>query len=196
MGGLFEQIGGVVGAILDHPLVRFTSLAISAYVVLLWLAFAFWVLQDMRRRHSEPMAAYVAAGGIIVASPLLFPLALIVYRILRPSETLAEARERELTERLDALEADLELACPGCHRSVEEDWLICPACRTRLAHRCASCGRTMGLDWTLCGWCGSEFGRAVLPERIPGSLRQRRPESVRSRPPRSAGSQQALEPGA
>ena len=61
-------------------------------------------------------------------------------------------------------DAELDLACPGCRRRVEEHWLLCPGCRTRLARQCRSCRRTMGLDWTLCGFCGAEFGRAVLDQ--------------------------------
>lgn len=167
MDGLLEQVGAIVGGIFDNPIVRLLTLGFVAYMVMLWLSSAYWAFGDMRRRHRDPAMPYVAAGGVVVASPILFPLALVVYRILRPSETLAETRERELAERLDEIDDDMALACPGCTRSVEEDWLACPSCRTRLAHRCVTCGRTMGLDWTLCGWCGAEFGRPVLPERLP-----------------------------
>lgn len=172
MGALFEQVGAVIGDILDSPVVRLLTGAFVAYAILLWLACIWWVLQDMRRRHEDPAMAYVAAGGMVLASPVLFPLAAIVYRILRPGRTLAEARELELAERLEAIEAEAALACPGCSRPVEEDWLACPACRTRLAHRCLNCGRSMGLDWTVCGWCGNEFGSGVLPDRLPKPLRR------------------------
>src|SRR5688572_23696038 len=171
MDSLFDQVGASVNSVLETPIVRLLTMAFVAYVVVVWMACAWWALQDMRRRTRDPMMPYVAAAGVIVASPVLFPLALIVYRIVRPGETMAEGRERELSERLEELEHDLALACPGCARSVEEDWLVCPDCRTRLAHQCTGCGRTMGLDWALCGWCGAEFGRPVLPERLPTAVR-------------------------
>jgi hypothetical protein len=167
MDALFEQLGNTVASIFSNPIVRLMTYGFVAYVVVLWMASAWWALNDMRRRHRDPVLPFIAAGAVILASPVLFPLAVVVYRIVRPSETLAEARERELTERLESLEVDMALACPGCARSVEEDWLACPSCRTRLAHRCVSCGRSMGLDWTICGWCGAEFGRTILPERVP-----------------------------
>ena len=178
MGALFEQLEAVVGGILDSPVVRLLSAAVVAYVILLWLACIWWVLQDMRRRHEEPAMAYVAAGAMVLASPVLFPLAVVVYRILRPGRTLAEARELALTERLEELDADAQLACPGCARAVEDDWLVCPGCRTRLAHRCRNCGRTMGLDWSLCAWCGNEFGAGVLPERLPRPVRNARAQRI------------------
>ncbi len=201
MGALFDQVGSVIAGILDSPAVRLLTAAFGAYAVLLWLACIWWVLQDMRRRHEDPALAYVAAAAMVLASPVLFPLAVVVYRILRPSRTLAEARELALTERLDELDADAELACPGCARAVEEDWLVCPACRTRLAHRCRNCRRTMGLDWSLCAWCGNEFGSGVLPERLPRPARQvraregRRTGDIGERVQRSRGSE-ALERGA
>ena len=182
LGALFDQLGSAIEGIIESPVVRLLSTAFVAYVILLWLACIWWVLQDMRRRHEEPAMAYVAAGAMVLASPVLFPLAVVVYRILRPGRTLAEARELALTERLEELDAEEQLSCPGCSRAVEDDWLVCPACRTRLAHRCRNCGRTMGLDWSLCAWCGNEFGSGVMPDRLPQPARRARRGEVRRLP--------------
>jgi hypothetical protein len=196
MDALMEQVGAAVGAFFDNPIVELVTTGFVAYVALVWLASAWWVLHDLRRRHEDPVLPYVAAAGVVLASPVLFPLAVFVYRIVRPGETLAESRERVLTERLEAVDAEMALSCPGCSRAVEEDWLVCPACRMRLAHRCVNCGRTMGLDWTLCGWCGTEFGRTVLPERLPRAVRHAWAREVESRRAARGGSQRVLEPGA
>lgn len=161
--GAFDRLGdiagGLVGDVAELPIVRLFGLAISAYAVLLWLAAAWWTMQDARRRHVG--LPYLAAALVVLASPLLFPLALVVYHIVRPSATLAERRRLALEERLDELEIEggaLE-RCPHCGTHVEEDWLLCPGCRGRLGYGCADCGRAMGTDWTLCAWCGAEFGR-------------------------------------
>jgi hypothetical protein len=167
MDRLFEQFGEAIAAFFDHPLIQLTMLGATTYLALLWLATAWWVLHDMRRRHRDPALPFVAAAGIIVASPVLFPLALVVYRIVRPGQTLAEGRERELTDRLTALDAQEHLTCPGCALAVDESWLACPECRTRLAHRCRECDRTMGLDWSVCAWCGNEFGQPVVSQPLP-----------------------------
>jgi len=160
MGKLFEQVGETVGAFSHHPVVQALTTALTVYVVIVWLATAYWAFQDLRRRDLNPGLPYLAAAGIIVASPILFPLAVVVYRIVRPGETLFEARERELSDRLELLTAEADLVCPGCGLRVGDDWLACPACRTRLGHQCVACGRVIGLDWGLCAWCGAEFGRA------------------------------------
>lgn len=171
LDGLLDQVGSVVADVLNSAAVQLIVLGTVAYITVVWLVTAHWVLRDMRRRRDDPLSPYLAALGIVLASPILLPFAVFTYLVLRPKETIAEARERELTERLDTVGAEMALACPGCRLPVEEDWLTCPACRTRLARRCLSCGRTMGLDWSLCGFCGTEFGRPVVTQLVPTAVR-------------------------
>jgi len=167
MGSLTDQIGEAIGAFTTEPLVRAVLAGAGFYVVLLWLAASLWAFNDLRLRHRNPALPYVAAASMILASPLLFPLAIVVYRIVRPAETIAQSRERHLSDRILDLETSASLSCPGCGDGVEEQWLACPACRTRLAHRCLSCQRSMGLDWTVCAWCATEFGRPVIADALP-----------------------------
>jgi hypothetical protein len=170
MGNLMGQFGEAIAAFTDQPVVRAIFTGASTYIVMVWLATAFWAFNDLRRRHRDPALPYVAAASVILVSPVLFPLALFVYRIVRPGETLAESRERQLSDRLVDLEVAESLHCPGCGDLVEERWLACPACRTRLAHQFLPCRRSMGLDWTLCAWCGTEFGRPVVADVLPAPV--------------------------
>jgi hypothetical protein len=181
MNTLLGQVTDAIDGFLNSPLVRLFVLGFVAYVVLVWLASAWWVLNDLRRRHAGLTLPYVAAGSVIVSSPLLFPLAVAIYRIVRPKETLAEVNERVLTERLEALEIEEARTCPGCAEPVEDGWLGCPECRTRLGHRCATCGQTMGLDWVVCGWCGEELEPGVEPDRLPRAVRRASRASRRAR---------------
>jgi hypothetical protein len=171
LDALLDQVGSAVSDVLNSVPVRLLVGGVVAYLTVVWLAAAHWVYRDMRRRRPDLVSPYLAAFGVVLASPILLPISVFTYLVLRPRETLAETRERELTDRLDAIDAELDLACPGCARPVEEHWLLCPACRTRLARLCRTCGRTMGLDWTVCGFCGREFGRAVVPQRVPAAIR-------------------------
>jgi hypothetical protein len=68
------------------------SLMLQVFVVLLWLALAYWTYQDARRRFESP----VAVAGCVALSVLLPFLGSIIYLIVRPPEYLDEAREREL----------------------------------------------------------------------------------------------------
>ncbi len=168
---LGDLLGSVFGGLFDQPAVRLGLAAIGGYVVVLWLASAWWAFHDSRRRSVEPAAPYLAAGLVVLATPLLFPLALLVYAVLRPGRTLAESRLIRLEHEVEAGESDLASVCPTCARLVDEAWLSCPSCRTRLAYACRGCGRPVGLDWSLCAWCGTAFGgsRLVVPTVGPAS---------------------------
>jgi hypothetical protein len=170
-----EAIGQALGGLLDNPIVGLVVRLVVAYVVLVWLVAALWAFMDMRRRSQSLIAAYLTAGMTILASPLLFPLALIVHRVLRPAGFLSERQLSEL--RSAALDAEtVGERCPECQRPVEPDWLVCPACRRALGHRCHRCGGTVALDWPVCAWCGQDLDGA------PGPRAQRRgQEQVRSR---------------
>jgi hypothetical protein len=76
----------------DSGLWSAMSVLLQVFVVLLWLALAYWTYQDARRRIETP--AIVAA---CVALSVFIPfLGSIIYLIVRPPEYLDEAREREL----------------------------------------------------------------------------------------------------
>jgi hypothetical protein len=162
MDEIGAAIGEAIGAFFANPLIATLTVLVGAYVVFVWLASALWAFVDMRRRTSNPIAPYATAAIVILASPLLFPFAIIVHRVLRPDEFISERRLSELRDR--ALEAEASLVrCPDCHRAVDESWLLCPDCRRPLGHRCHACGGTVGLDWPVCAWCGTNLD-AVRPK--------------------------------
>ena len=76
----------------DSGLWSAISLMLQVFVVLLWLALAYWTYQDARRRFEAPGAV----AGCVALSVLLPFLGSIIYLIVRPPEYLDEAREREL----------------------------------------------------------------------------------------------------
>lgn len=165
MDQIGDAIGDAIGAVFADPLVGSGLRLIGAYIVLVWLAAALWAFVDMRRRTRNLVAAYGSAAMVILASPILFPLAVIVHRIIRPDEFVSTSRLAHLREIALVAEATTQ-RCPDCHRPVDDDWLICPSCRRQLGHRCQRCGRTAGLDWPSCAWCGQELDGARPQLRI------------------------------
>ena len=157
MDAVFDQIDAALGGFLANPLVQLLVSVIAGYVIVLWLACALWAFVDMRRRTLNPFAPYAIAAAVIVASPLLFPLALLVHRVIRPAGTVSERRMSRLRDAALEVEVDRP-TCPSCRRPVGDDWLICPQCRTTLGHRCERCGRGVATDWDACPWCGATFG--------------------------------------
>ena len=150
-----------VGDFLGSPIVQMIGLSILVFLAVLWLASAYWAYRDMQLRTQNPVLPYIAASFIIVFLPI-FPLAIVVYRIIRPQEKVGEVYERSLAE--EALLAEVEAVhhCPTCARRIDEEWIICPTCRTRLRRDCPNCSRLVGLDWSLCAWCGKDFERREI----------------------------------
>ena len=81
-----------ISSFFDSGLWSVITVLLRIFVVLLWIALAYWTYQDARRRIQAPgvVAACVALSVVI---PFLGS---IIYLIVRPPEYLDEAREREL----------------------------------------------------------------------------------------------------
>jgi hypothetical protein len=152
-------IGDAITSFFNSPLVQLGIQAIGVYIVVIWLASAYWAFRDMQGRTANPVLPYLAAALVVGFTPVFFLFGIIVYRIIRPQERLGEAYERGLAE--EALIAEIEQIehCATCGRKVHEDWIICPTCRTRLKRVCPHCSKLVGLDWSLCAWCGRDFER-------------------------------------
>ena len=120
------------------------------FVVVFWLATAFWVFKDARRRIDDPwMVATATAVGLV--PPFIGPL---VYCLFRPPEYLEDVRERELEIR--AMEQRLsrrDLHCPVCRAEVDQSFLVCPVCTTRLRQACRNCKQPLEALWQVCPYC-------------------------------------------
>ena len=123
----------------------------GAFIAALWLSLVIWTYRDIRHRTHDPLARILA---ILVVAILFLP-GIVIYLILRPSNTLEEEYQQSLEEEalLQAIE-EPEL-CPGCGRKVKEDWLVCPSCHTRLKKTCHHCGKLLELSWNLCPYCAT-----------------------------------------
>jgi hypothetical protein len=165
---LFDSIG----EILASPVVQLAVQATAIYVVVVWLAAAYWAFRDMQLRTENPILPYLAASFIVLFTPLFFPLAVFVYRVVRPQERIDEVYERNLAEEALLNEVEAVPHCPTCGRRAHPEWIICPTCRTRLNRVCPNCSRLVGLDWSICAWCGKDFERrdvvAATLEPLPG----------------------------
>ncbi len=156
-----QQILDAISQFWDSPVIQFGLRAIGLYIVVLWFAAAYWAFRDMQLRTANPILPYLAAGLIILFSPILFPFAIIAYTIVRPQEKIGEVYERTLAEEALLAEVEAVKSCPTCARRVQDEWIICPTCRTRLNRVCPNCSRLVGLDWSLCAWCGRDFERPL-----------------------------------
>jgi hypothetical protein len=161
---LAGQAGDAAGAIFGNHYVVLALQIMLAYVVVCWMATAWWAYRDMDDRSENLILPFLASAMIILATPLLFPLALYVYKIMRPPERLADVYERNLSQEALLAEVEKVVTCRQCDKRVEPEWLVCPFCRARLNRICPSCKGVVGLDWSLCAWCAAEFPHALHPE--------------------------------
>ena len=162
MDQILNPILETIGNFFASPIVQFAIQSIAVYIVILWLAAAYWAFRDMQLRSENPILPYLAAALIVLFTPVLFIFGIIVYRIVRPHEKIGEVYERNLAEEALLAEVEQIKTCPSCHRRIHDEWIICPGCRTRLNRVCANCGRLVGLDWSLCAWCGTDFARGDI----------------------------------
>jgi hypothetical protein len=187
---LFGQLETGFNDVVSSEAFQAIIYVVVAYVVLIWLASAFWAYRDMRLRTSSAITPYVAALAIILFTPIFFLFGLLLYRIVRPKETIAEVNERALAEEAMLAEVASHAHCANCDRPVNEEWIICPTCRNRLRRVCPNCEHLIELDWTLCAWCGKDFERAdapgttaFMPTARPAPLPQQQPPPRLPAPP-------------
>ncbi len=124
---------------------------LGGFAAALWLSLVIWTYRDMRSRSRDVLAHILAA---LVVALLSLP-GFVVYLILRPPETLAEAYQRSLEEEALLQGIEGKSICPGCSRATQADWMLCPYCHTRLRRPCSKCGRALELQWNLCPHCGT-----------------------------------------
>lgn len=182
-----------LGAILAAPAVRTIGLTLGVAVVAVWLAAAWWAYQNAERRTGHGAAGFLAAGWIIVSTPLLLPLSLAVYAFARPGASASDRRFGELAAELAAVTRAAPV-CPGCGDAVDPSWLRCPGCANWLAVPCAACTEWSPAGLEICPYCAADAwdhpAAAVSPAAAAALGRSRRSRragrAVRRRVPRCA----------
>jgi len=118
--------------------------------IVFWLATAWWVYKDARRRMEDPVLIGTAVLlGLVV--PFLGPF---IYMLFRPPEYLEDVRERELEIRaMEDRLARRDLHCPVCRSEVDASFLVCPVCTTKLKQACVNCKAPLEALWQVCPYC-------------------------------------------
>jgi RNA polymerase subunit RPABC4/transcription elongation factor Spt4 len=147
---------------------KLAGLVIASYMLVLWLSALVWVYRDVRSRTNDQTSQVIAV--LLVA---LFNVpGLIVYLVIRPQAPLADSYERSLES--EAILHELQLAATSCHncrRPIEDDFMVCPHCRTTLREPCRSCSKLVRTTWSACPYCAIERTPA---RQLAGSLRAER----------------------
>ena len=142
------------------------------FVVVFWLAIAFWVHKDAKRRIEDPWLVWMSTLLGLVP-PFL---GAFIYMLFRPPEYLEDVRERELE--IKAIEKRLggrDMHCPVCRAEVDSTFLVCPVCTTKLRQACVNCKQPLEALWQVCPYCETPIEN-VEPVELPA----RRPRRTRS----------------
>ena len=134
-----------------------------AYFVGFTFALVIWTFRDIQSRSQDVVVQILATLWVAVMN---LP-GLLIYLILRPSNTLVEAYERSLEEESLLQDIESRLACPNCQQRVQPDFLVCPNCLTQLKKQCPACSRVLLLKWAVCPFCAHESAPVAVaaPER-------------------------------
>jgi hypothetical protein len=163
-----------------------------AYALVLWVSAVVWTYRDVRTRTSDPFSQAIA---VLLVGLFNLP-GLIVYLVIRPQETIADAYERSLEA--EAILHELQLdsnACQTCRRPVETDFNVCPYCKTLLREPCKGCSKPIRTNWAACPYCATDriVPRPVAPARTPAPTTPSaatpsaaQPMQPPQRPPRAA----------
>lgn len=120
------------------------------FVVVFWLAVAYWVYKDARRRIEDGWL--VAVATLLGLVPPF--LGAVIYMLFRPPEYLDDVRERELEiKEMEERLGSGDLSCPVCRAEVDPAYLVCPVCTTKLKQSCASCKAPLDPLWQICPYC-------------------------------------------
>jgi hypothetical protein len=157
------------------------------FVVVFWLAVAYWVFKDARRRIEDP---WLVAMATVLGLALPF-IGAFVYMLFRPPEYLEEVRERDLEMRaMEERLAEADLHCPVCRAAVKESFLVCPVCTTKLKQACATCKQPLEPLWQICPYCETAVATPTPIEFAPSTTTRRRSRRASASEPRASESPQ------
>src|SRR5260221_5877126 len=147
------DIGGIWSGFVNSAVVQLGVRFIGLYLFVVYVAMIFWTYRDAQNR-TENRVLPVLAALLVTLVPVL---GLFVYLIVRSRETIAESYERQLAEESLLAEAEQRVVCPTCHERVQQDFILCPTCRTGPKPVCPSCAKLIRPEWNICPFCAKDF---------------------------------------
>lgn len=138
------------------------------YFFIVWIAIIVWVTKDIINRTNNILLQIFSILTVLVWTPLW----IVVYLLIRPSQTLFEKYYEEVqfdeneefsldnkaddftTTSIKETEKEEIVKCPNCSYPINADFKFCPNCRQELKKDCISCYKELKPEWTVCPYCG------------------------------------------
>lgn len=121
------------------------------YLGALWIALIVWVTRDVINR-SNSLVFQVIMISINIFIPIF---GLIIYLIIRPTETLLQKYCQDLEYRafIDSLD---RCVCDFCQASIDKEYIYCPECSEQVKRKCTKCHKPYMIEAGICPYCGTK----------------------------------------
>jgi len=153
--GFFDFVGGVdfniFGTILFLLLIVF------------WLVLIGWVWIDSGERTSNMS---IRVGYLFLVVFLNIP-GLIIYLIIRPSETIEQIYWADLERRYLKYETSELGDCSKCGNQLLPGYVYCSNCGNEIKKKCPNCGVKIGKSTKFCAYCGTQIAARSTQEEYP-----------------------------
>ncbi len=140
---------------------KFVGQVFSYGLIVFWFVVLYWVWLDSGERTSNKTVriSYV----ILVA--VLNVVGLLIYLIIRPSQTIEEIYWADLERRYLKYETAELGDCPKCGSQLFPGYTYCPNCRYKLKMKCPRCKVYVDKKNKFCHHCGQELRKRRSPEQ-------------------------------
>lgn len=134
---------------------------IVIYFFIVWIAIIVWVIRDIINRTNNIFLQILSIFTVLIWTPLW----IVVYLLIRPSQTLFEKyyEETSINEEYKnekEIKEDKYL-CPNCNYNINPDYKFCPNCRIQLKKECINCKKELKPDWTICPYCWKDQEKKI-----------------------------------
>jgi hypothetical protein len=129
-------------------------------LILFWFVVLYWVWLDSGDRTSNKLVR----GSYVLLVAVLNVIGLIIYLIIRPSQTIEEIYWADLERRYLKYETAELGDCPRCGSQLFPGYTFCPNCGYKLKKKCSNCKVFVDKKNKFCPHCGQEMKKRRSPE--------------------------------
>lgn len=142
---------GIFEGSVTFPFDGAMSILVTLFIIF-WGIVLGWVWLDSSSRTSNQ---YLRIFSVFLVL-FLNILGLIIYLIMRPSQTIEEIYWADLERRYLKYETAELGDCPKCAYQLQPGFVHCPSCEYELKVKCDKCDVWIDKDWNSCAYCGTE----------------------------------------
>ena len=149
-------------AVVNSDVFLYIIASFGILLVAIWVALIYWTFQDAKKRYKEIypwiiFSTLVFLGGIF---------GIIIYLIIRPSETINEKQDQVLERDMikDFSESE-KIKCLGCKKEVLVAFNFCPHCQEKLKHQCSQCDEYVEFDHSFCPACSTKIKSKIKSKK-------------------------------